>query len=61
MEIVPDELRDTARERYFKGDPKYRWNWNDFHFYFINNDEEYASRFRFLSISIIDSMTVFVQ
>ena len=47
MEIVPDELRDTARERYFKGDPKYRWNWNDFHFYFINNDEEYASRFRF--------------
>ena len=47
MEIVPDELRDTARERYFKGDPKYRWNWNDFHFYFINNDEEYASRFIF--------------
>ena len=36
MEIVPDELRDMARERYFSGDPKYRWNWKDFHFYFIN-------------------------
>lgn len=47
MEAIPDEIRDVAKERYFKGDPKYRWNWKDFHFYYINNEVEYASRFRF--------------
>lgn len=47
MEEIPDELKSTAKERYFRGDPKYRWNWNDFRFYYINKDEEYASRFKF--------------
>lgn len=47
MTVVPDDLRDFAKERYFKGDPTYRWNWNDFHFYHIDNTEEYSSRFKF--------------
>jgi UDP-2,3-diacylglucosamine pyrophosphatase LpxH len=47
MALIPDEIRETAKDRYFKGDPNYRWNWEDFHFYFINNENEYASRFRF--------------
>lgn len=47
MEVVHDDLRDFAKERYFKGDPNYRWNWNDFHFYHINNKDEYFSRFKF--------------
>lgn len=47
MTVIPDEMRETAKDRYFKGDPNYRWNWKDFHFYLINNEDEYASRFRF--------------
>jgi len=47
MEAIPDDIRESAKERYFKGDPKYRWSWKDFCFYLINKDEEYASRFKF--------------
>lgn len=47
MEVIPDKMREVAKERYFKGDHKYRWNWEDFHFYLINNEAEYASRFQF--------------
>lgn len=47
MTVIPDEMREMAKNRYFKGDPNYRWNWKDFHFYLIDNEDEYASRFRF--------------
>lgn len=47
MEAIPDDIRESAKERYLKGDPKYRWSWEDFCFYLINKDEEYASRFKF--------------
>lgn len=47
MEAIPDDIRESAKERYLKGDPKYRWSWKDFCFYLINKDEEYASRFKF--------------
>lgn len=47
MKAIPDDIRESAKERYLKGDPKYRWSWKDFCFYLINKDEEYASRFKF--------------
>jgi len=47
MEAIPDAMRENAKERYLGGDPKYRWSWKDFCFYIINNDNEYASRFKF--------------
>lgn len=47
MTVVPDETRNLAKEQYFKGNPKFRWNWEDFHFYVINNEDEYESRFKF--------------
>lgn len=47
MDMIPDEVRDAAKERYFKGDPKYRWSWKDFHFHYIKDDEVYASRFKY--------------
>lgn len=47
MEAIPENLREQAKERYLKGDPKYRWSWKDFCFYLINQDNEYASRFKF--------------
>lgn len=45
MEAIPDDIRESAKERYLKGDPQYRWSWKDFCFYLINKEEEYASRF----------------
>ena len=47
MEAIPDDIRESAKERYLKGDPQYRWSWKDFCFYLINKEEEYASRFKF--------------
>ena len=47
MMPIPEEFRDTAKEMYFKGDPQTRWNWEDYQFYRINKEIEYASRFRF--------------
>lgn len=47
MDLIPDEVREVAKERYFKGDHRYRWNWEDFHFYLIINETEYASKYQF--------------
>ena len=47
MDLIPDEVREVAKERYFKGDHRYRWNWKDFHFYLITNEAEYASKYQF--------------
>ena len=47
MDLIPDEVREVAKERYFKGDHRYRWNWEDFHFYLITNEAEYASKYQF--------------
>lgn len=47
MDLIPDEVREVAKERYFKGDHRYRWNWEDFHFYLITNETEYASKYQF--------------
>ena len=47
MEAIPEDLREEAKGRYLNGDPNYRWSWNDFCFYFINNMAEYVSRFKF--------------
>lgn len=47
MKQIPEELRDAAKEMYFKGDFQTRWNWEDYQFYRINKEEEYSSRFRF--------------
>lgn len=47
MKVLSDNMRDVAKKHYFKGDSKYRWNWEDFHFYFIDNEKEYSSRFKF--------------
>ena len=46
MKIIPDEVREAAKKQYLKGNPEYRWNWNDFSFYIIENKDTYASRFR---------------
>lgn len=47
MDKIPDEVRESAKDRYFKGDPKYRWSWQDFHFYYIKDEGKYASRFKY--------------
>lgn len=47
MKPIPNEIRDLAKEQYFKGDPYTRWNWDDYQFYRIHNEEAYASRFGF--------------
>lgn len=47
MEAIPEDLREEAKGRYLNGDPNYRWSWKDFCFYFINNMDEYVSRFKF--------------
>lgn len=47
MDLIPDEVREVAKERYLKGDHRYRWNWEDFHFYLITNEAEYASKYQF--------------
>lgn len=47
MEPVPEEVKEAAKERYFKSDPKYRWSWHDFQFYYIKDNKEYAARFRY--------------
>lgn len=47
MMPIPEEIRESAKEMYFKGDSQTRWNWDDYQFYRIHNDGEYASRFRF--------------
>ena len=47
MEAIPVNLRELAKEQYLKGNPRYRWNWNDFQFYYIKDEKVYASRFKF--------------
>ena len=45
MTAIPEDLREKAKERYLKGDPKYRWSWEDFCFYLINQDHYCPKKF----------------
>lgn len=46
MTIIPDEVREAAKKQFLNRNPDYRWSWNDFSFYIIENKDIYASRFR---------------
>lgn len=45
MVIIPDELRNTARDQYKKGNLDYRWSWEEYAFYKVKDKDGYRKRF----------------